>query len=77
MKMPIRDFDAAPGIVGRNIRDAFLGSASSAVASIGAMPAPVRQLTLPTAISPRIRVIRRGKGPQNKFDSHPKARRTR
>jgi hypothetical protein len=75
--MPIRDFDAAPNIVGRNIRDAFLSSASSAVASIEATPAPVPQLTLPTAISPRIRLIRRGKGPRREFASHPKARVTR
>ena len=75
--MPIRDFDTASGIVGRNIRDAFLSSASSAVTSIEATPAPMPQLTLPTAISPRIRLIRRGKGPRRQFDSHLKARGTR
>ena len=72
--MSIRDFDAAPGILGRNIRDAFLSSASSAVASIEEPPAPVPKLTLPTAISPHIRLIRRGKGPRRKFGLHPKAR---
>jgi hypothetical protein len=74
--MPVLEFDAAPGIVGRNIRDAFLSSVSSADTSIEAMPAPVPQPTLPRPISPRIRLIRRGKGPRKKFGSHPKARGT-
>jgi hypothetical protein len=34
--MPIRDFDTASGIAGRNIRDAFLSSTSCAVTSIEA-----------------------------------------
>jgi hypothetical protein len=72
--MPVRDFDTASGIVGRNIRDAFLSSASFAVTSIEGTPAPMPQLTLPAAISPRMRVIRRGKGPRRKFGSHPKVR---
>jgi hypothetical protein len=72
--MPIRDFDTASGIVGRNIRDAFLSSASCAVTSIEATPAPMSQLRLPTAISPRIRLIRRGKGPRRQFNSHLRAR---
>jgi hypothetical protein len=74
--MPIRAFDAAPD-TGRNIRDAFLSSASSAIALIEATPARVPHLTLPPAISPRIRLFRRGKGPRRKFGSHPKARGTR
>jgi hypothetical protein len=68
---------AAPSIIGRNIRDAFLSSAPCVVASIEATPARVPHLTLPPAISPRIRLIRRGKGPRRKFGSHPKARGTR
>ena len=75
--MPIRVFDVAPGIVGRNIQDALLSSASSAVTSIEETPASVPQLILHTAISPRIRLIRRGKGPRRKFSSHPKARGSR
>ena len=74
--MSIRDFEAAPGILGRNIRDAFLSSTSSAVASIEETLAPIPQLTLPTATSPRMRLIRRGKGPRRQFNSHPKARGT-
>jgi hypothetical protein len=74
--MPVLEFDAAPGIVGRNILDAFLSSTTSTVASIEAPPAPLPQLILPTATSPRIRLIRRGKGPRKEFGSHPKARGT-
>jgi hypothetical protein len=65
--------DAAPGIVGRSIRDALLSSGSHAVASIEATPASLSQ-PMPTAISPRVRLIRRGKGLRKKFRSHPRAR---
>jgi hypothetical protein len=72
--MPVPDFDTASGIVGRNIRDAFLSSASCAVTSIERTPVPMPQLRLPTAISPRIRLIQRGKGPRS--NSHLRARGT-
>jgi hypothetical protein len=75
VKMPVPDFDTASGIVGRNIRDAFLSSASCAVTSIERTPV-MPQLRLPTAISPRIRLIRRGKGPRRQFNSHLRARGT-
>jgi hypothetical protein len=64
----------ASGIVGGNMRDALLGSTSCAVTSIRADHAPMPHLRLPTAISPRIRLIRRGKGPRGNLGSHPKAR---
>jgi hypothetical protein len=64
------------GNVGRNIQEAFLSSAWFAVTT-KETPAPVPQLTLQTAILPRIRLIRRGKGPRRKFSSHLKARGSR
>jgi hypothetical protein len=74
--MPIRDFDTALAIVGRNIRDALLGSASSAATPTKATHTLRPQLSLPTAISPCLRLILRGKGPRNKLGSHSKSRGT-
>ena len=74
--MPIHDVDGVRAIVGLNIRDALLGSASSAATSTKATHALRPQLSLPTAISPRIQLILRGKGPRSKFGSHPRSRGT-
>jgi hypothetical protein len=71
--MSIPDFDTAPHIVGRNIRDALLSSSSS-TASLEVLPTPAPQLRLPTGSSPHIKVIRRGKGARKKYSVHHRAR---
>jgi hypothetical protein len=66
---------AAPGIARHTIRAALLTSAGASIhrAAIEATRAR-KQLLLPGSLSPRLRPIRRGKGPRKKYSVHPRAR---
>jgi hypothetical protein len=68
----LRDFDAALGIVGRNIRDALLSSSTQPKLRRGCRSYFERGR--PTVIAPHIKVIRRGKGPRKQYSVHHRAR---